>query len=100
MSVDISSLATYTRWIQRYKDSFELITIVKREIKNIAIPTLIIHTKKDEFVSNKSLNLFGNSFKNDYKVINLEKSGHFYYDEEELKKTLKSFEIFLEGTIC
>ena len=99
LSVDRGSLVTYTRWIPRYKDLFELITMVKRELKNIAIPTLIIHTKKDELVSNKSLNLFYKNLKNDYKVINLNKSGHFYYDENELKKILKSFEIFLESTI-
>ena len=39
--------------------------MVKRELKNIAIPTLIIHTKKDELVSNKSLNLFYKNLKND-----------------------------------
>ena len=32
---------------------------------DIAIPTLIIHTKKDELVSNKSLNLFYKNLKND-----------------------------------
>ena len=86
-------------WIPRYKDLFELIIMVKRELKNIAIPTLIIHTKKDELVSNKSLNLFYKNLKNDYKIINLEKSGHFYYNEDELNKILKVFQRFLEGTI-
>lgn len=99
LSVDRSSLVTYARWIPRYKDLFELIVMVKRELKNIAIPTLIIHTKKDELVSNKSLNLFYKNLKNDYKIINLEKSGHFYYDEDELNKILKVFQRFLEGTI-
>ena len=75
------------------------IIMVKRELKNIAIPTLIIHTKKDELVSNKSLNLFYKNLKNDYKIINLEKSGHFYYNEDELNKILKVFQRFLEGTI-
>ena len=65
LSVDRSSLVTYARWIPRYKDLFELIIMVKRELKNIAIPTLIIHTKKDELVSNKSLNLFYKNLKND-----------------------------------
>ena len=99
MSVDRSSLVTYARWIPRYKDLFELIIMVKRELKNIAIPTLIIHTKKDELFSNKSLNLFYKNLKNDYKIINLEKSGHFYYNEDELNKILKVFQRFLEGTI-
>ena len=65
LSVDRSSLVTYARWIPRYKDLFELIVMVKRELKIIAIPTVIIHTKKDELVSNKSLNLFYKNLTND-----------------------------------
>ena len=39
------------------------------------------------------------NLKNDYKIINLEKSGHFYYNEDELNKILKVFQRFLEDTI-
>lgn len=99
LSVDRSSLLTYIKWIPRYIDLFELIIIIKKKLKNIDIKTLIIHTKKDELVSNKSLNVFYNNLKNDYKIISLEKSGHFYFDEDELIKVLKIFEIFLESTI-
>lgn len=99
LSVDRSSLLTYIKWIPRYIDLFKLIIIIKKKLKNIDIKTLIIHTKKDELVSNKSLNVFYNNLKNNYKIINLEKSGHFYFDEDELIKVLKIFEIFLESTI-
>ena len=99
LSVDRSSLLTYIKWIPRYIDLFKLIIIIKKKLKNINIKTLIIHTKKDELVSNKSLNIFYNNLKNDYKIISLEKSGHFYFDEDELIKVLKLFEIFLESTI-
>ena len=33
------------------------------------------------------------NLKNDYKIINLEKSGHFYYDEDELNKILKVLDL-------
>ena len=95
LSVERSSPTTYIKWIPRYNDLFILINKVKKELKNISIPTLIIHTKNDEFVSNKSLNLFYRNLNNDYKIITLEKSGHFYYDECELERVLKSFGKFL-----
>jgi len=97
LSVDRGSLLTYIKWIPRYIDLFNLIIMVKKKLKNISIKTLIIHTKKDELVSNKSLDIFYSNLKNDYKIISLEKSGHFYFDEDELMKVLKSFEIFLES---
>lgn len=96
LSVERSSPTTYIKWIPRYNDLFILINKVKKKLKNISIPALIIHTKNDELVSNKSLNLFYRKLNNDYKVITLEKSGHFYYDEYELEIVLKSFEKFLD----
>lgn len=66
-----------------------------KEIKNINISTLIVHTKKDELVSNKSLDIFNKRLNNNYKIINLQHSGHFYYDECELREILKEFELFL-----
>ncbi|WP_296649282.1 alpha/beta hydrolase [Romboutsia sp. 13368] len=96
LSVERSSTKTYIKWIPRYNDLFILINKVKKQLKNISIPTLIIHTKNDELVSNKSLNLFYRKLKNDYKVITLENSGHFYYDEYELEIVLKSFGKFLD----
>ncbi|MBQ6631504.1 MAG: alpha/beta hydrolase, partial [Romboutsia sp.] len=96
LSVDRSSPTTYIKWIPRYNDLFILINKVKKKLKNISIPALIIHTKNDELVSNKSLNLFYRKLNNNYKVITLEKSGHFYYDEYELEIVLKLFGKFLD----
>ena len=44
--------------------------MVKRELKNIAIPTLIIHTKKMNLLVIKFKVIYKN-LKNDYKIINL-----------------------------
>ena len=94
-SVDRCSPTTYFTWIPRYVDLFNLIRISRKELKNIEIPTLIVHCKKDELVSCGSLKVYNNKLQNDYKVINLEKSGHFYYDEDELKVLLNEFKNFI-----
>ena len=94
-SVERCSPLTYLKWIPRYMDLFALIRLSRKELKNIEIPTLIVQCKKDEVVSNKSLEVFENELQNDYKVINLEKSGHFCYDGSEIKDLLNEFNIFI-----
>lgn len=98
-SVQRCSILTYLSWIPRYKDLFSLIISTRKKLENIQIPTLIIHTKKDELVSSRSLKIFKDKLKNNYEIINLEKSGHFYYDEIELIKVLNEFKLFLNKLI-
>lgn len=94
-SVERGSIFTYISWIPRYVDLFTLISLTKKELKNIEVPTLIVQCKRDELVSYKTLKVFKRKLQNDYEVINLEKSGHFYYDDEELRYLLNEFEIFI-----
>lgn len=96
-SVERCSLLTYISWIPRYKDLFRLIIETKKEIKNITIPTMIIQSKIDELVSYRSVGVFNKKLKNDYQILRLEKSGHFYYDEDELIDILKEFKRFIVG---
>ncbi|MCC3866745.1 alpha/beta fold hydrolase [Terrisporobacter mayombei] len=79
-------------------DLFNLITLSRKKLKNIEIPTLIVNCKSDELVSHRSLKAYNNKLQNDYKIINLEKSGHFYYNEDELKFLLNEFNIFINKT--
>ena len=94
-SVERCSPLTHIGWIPRYLDLFTLIRLSRKELKNIEVPTLIVHCKKDELVSHKSLKVFENELQNNYKVINLEKSGHFRYDDSEIKDLLNEFKIFI-----
>lgn len=98
-SVDRCLPVTYFTWIPRYMDLFKLIRISRKELKNIEIPTFIVHCKKDELVSHRSLKVYNSKLQNDYKIINLEKSGHFYYDENEFKILLNEFKIFINKSI-
>lgn len=94
-SVERSSLLTYVSWIPRYKDLFKLMTSTTKILYKINIPTLIVQCKNDELVSYSSLKVFKNKLKNDYQIVRLEKSGHFYYDENEFKYLLNEFRLFI-----
>ena len=50
-SVERGSIFTYISWIPRYVDLFTLISLTKKELKNIEVPTLIVQCKRDELVS-------------------------------------------------
>lgn len=95
-SVDRCSIFTYITWIPRYIDLFILIKKAKKQLGKVSVPTLIIQSKDDEFVSCKSLNVFRNELNNDYKIVNLEKSGHFHYEKGELKYLLQEFKNFIK----
>lgn len=94
-SVERCSIPTYISWIPRYKDLFSLIIQARKELKNINIPTMIVQSKIDELVSYKSVVIFNRKLKNNYEIFDLEKSGHFYYDEIELRKILDKFSDFI-----
>lgn len=98
-SVKRCSLGTYIRWIPRYIDLFKLISLGRKMIEDINVPTLFIHTYNDELVNNKSLDIFNKKIRTDYKIVHLKNSGHFYYDEYELKNILNEFDLFLDNLI-
>lgn len=96
-SVDRCTTFTYCRWIPRYIDLFTLINLSKKELKNIEVPALIVQCKEDELVSYKTLEVFQRKLQNDYKIITLDKSGHFYYYKDEMIYLLNEFKIFINN---
>ena len=96
LSVGMGNLGTYIKWIPRYLDLFTLMHITEKKLPKLEVPTLIIYTKKDELVSEKSLRVLEKNLRNDYEIIHLEESGHFYYNRKELSKILKKFKEFLD----
>ena len=99
ISVNETNLFNYIKWAPRYIDLFKLIIKVRLNLNNIDIPMLIFHSMNDELVSLKSIKIYKKIFKYNNKldnkcIINLENSGHFYYDYsdlEVLESELKSF---------
>lgn len=95
-SVDRCSLLTYLRWLPRYIDLFNLIIKSRNSLDKAKIPMLVVHTMRDELVSNRSLKVFKKKLNNQNKIVCLQNSGHFYYDENDLNHLCKEFELFLE----
>lgn len=96
-SVNRSSLFTYFRWIPRYIDLFKLISRSRYALSNIDVPMLVVHTMNDELVSHKSLNVFKKNLKNYNKIVQLQNSGHFYYDEKDLDCLYNELVLFLDN---
>ncbi|WP_274541834.1 alpha/beta hydrolase [Romboutsia weinsteinii] len=97
-SIEKSSILTYLSWAPRYIDLFYLVKDTRKKLSNIKVPLLIVHTKHDEFVSNKTLKLFNKRLNNTHKkIVTLNNSGHFYYDDNDLHVLKKEFELFLDS---
>lgn len=79
-------------WHKQYLDLFKLSHYVRDNIQNLQVPTIVIQSKLDEFVSMKSLKYIKNSA---VKPILLRKSRHFYYTKEERNWILKKFKSLL-----
>ncbi|WP_455539125.1 alpha/beta hydrolase [Terrisporobacter sp.] len=99
VSIDRCSLFTYTKWAFKYMDLFYLIYITKKHLNEIKVPTLIIQSESDELVSYKSLNIFKNKLKNKYKIFKLKNSGHFCYQENELKGLFNESKSFIKNIL-
>lgn len=88
-------LITYLRWIPRYLDLFSLVRETNKKLGEIKIPLTIVHCKDDEFVSDESINVFKRHLTCKYNVLELPKSGHFYFTEDEKRQLNSYFEKFI-----
>lgn len=95
-SVDRCSILTYLRWIPRYIDLFKLIIRSRKLLDKIEVPVLVVNAMNDELVSHRSLNVFEKKLNTNKKIINLQKSGHFYYDEVDIEYLYDEYKIFLD----
>lgn len=88
-------LITYLRWIPRYLDLFSLIRETRKKLGDVKIPLTIVHCKDDEFVSDKTVNVLKHNLKCNYQLLQLPKSGHFYFTADEKKQLNNFFEKFI-----
>lgn len=95
ISVGKTKSYTYMKWIPRYIDLFILIAYTRKQLRKIKKPVLISHSKKDEFISLKSLKLVQQQLKNSSTVM-LEDSGHFCYHSSDIMKLESAFKRFLQ----
>ncbi len=95
-SVRCAKPHTYLKWIPRYQDLFSLVRETRSILDQIQIPLGIVHNFKDEFVSDRSLDVFTRELVCEYDILKLKKSGHFYYVPEEKEQLHNYFEQFIK----
>lgn len=88
-------MITYLRWIPRYLDLFSLVRETRKKLDQVKIPLAIVHCKDDEFVSDKSVDVLKHNLKCKYTVLELPKSGHFYFTADEKQQLEDHFEKFM-----
>lgn len=77
------NLFTYIGWIPRFLELLSLIKRVRRDIKRVGNPIYAFQSRHDELVSGKAVKYLARNPK--IEITILEDSGHFCYDERDLK---------------
>lgn len=92
-SVSDCKLSDYPRWIPRYEELMRKSIEIREILSKLTVPMYCIFSQKDEYVSTKSIKYLA-GFKN-YRLLILNRSGHFYYTVEERKKIIEEFIKFI-----
>lgn len=93
---DDKNLLHYLGWIPRYLELFAQIRKVRKMIGQVKIPTVAYQSQKDEMVSRKAGKCLAESPK--ISVVELERSGHYYYEERDLIILREAFKKFIKDT--
>ena len=83
-SIAGTSLFRYLSWRRQALDVYRLMAKTKSNLPAVAVPTVMIHSKKDETVSLKSADIFQRGLANtERKSVILEESRHAFYVPKE-----------------
>ena len=93
-SVKRLSVWAYTRSIPRFFDLFHLMSMTRKRLNQVEIPTLIIHSLDDEVASIKSIKTLEKRLRQS-ETIKLYNSGHYYYSDSDTKIVLEKFTQFI-----
>lgn len=89
------NLFGYIGWLPRYFELFAKIREVKRELALLKTPCVAYQSKRDELVSVRSAKILRRF--SSAEVFELEKSGHFYYEENDLAFLRSELQKFARG---
>ena len=78
----------YAAWMPRFVDLFAHIARTEKILGNVSVPVWIFQSKKDELVSRLTERVLE---KYPFHVEVLEKSTHFYYEEEDAERVNRRF---------
>ena len=86
----------YVAWLPRLADLFRLIARTRKVLKEVSVPTLVVHADGDELVGAASLRIFRRKVPARYlDIARLPHSTHFTYDETDRLTLHRLFRDFL-----
>ena len=84
--------------LESMASALKLIKIVKKEIKNIKVPTLIIHSKQDHTIKPESLQFIYDHLRvREKKILYIQNSGHVISVDFDKKTVFKEISDFILG---
>lgn len=90
---DSRNIFLYLGWIPRFLDLFKKIRDIRGKLSKLQTPCTAYQSVLDELVSPKSIQMLKNE--SGIRVVALEKSTHFYYEDGELEFLKREFIKFL-----
>ena len=87
----------YIGWIPRYMELLTKIRQTRKALYLLKTPCAVYQSKEDEVVSNKSVKYLSKN--SCIRIHELEKSGHYYYSEEDFTFLLTEFSKMLNKDI-
>lgn len=83
-------------WISRYSELLSIVAYTRKQISKVSLPIFLVFAAKDEFVSPKSYQYFGN-YQGKLQMLYLADSGHFCYHHSDLLKLEKAYLKFIRA---
>ncbi len=80
----------YATWIPRMAELFREISVTRRCLPEVSVPTAAYQSRLDEMVSNRSARILRDN--SVITVVEMADSSHFYYAPEDKARMLKNFE--------
>lgn len=96
-SIGETSFLCYFTWIPRYVELYWKARQVRLLVGDISFPFIVVQSKQDEFVQRKSKELVQKQ--KNITLYEVDKSGHFYYIEEERRNILTLFLQYVEKVV-
>ena len=94
--VSNQSLWVYPMWVPRFIDLFILAKAVKKQLYQVKVPMCILQSKKDEYVSLKSIKVLQTQLTHcEIAIKLLPNSCHFYYHKVDIETIKKCFDQFI-----
>lgn len=85
-----TKLYKYMFWLPRYIELFKKSYDVRKHIENLPVPCVVFQSQYDELVPLSSCKIIEKNM--NIKLNVLKHSGHFYYEDEDIKIILNEFD--------